>query len=170
MKLKVFYKFVYVLLVLILCVVFIFTFQPLSQELKYDNQRANKIAEKLINHCLITKKDVKVYVGHSVLMDTYSLAYATPFTDTVYVSHRLLKHKYLDVILAHELGHIEYNTGNQDKADLFAAKLVGRERVIEYYSNETLPFQTLYHKFISVMNIPIYTRKDGAKMCLIEFV
>lgn len=63
-----------------------------------------------------------------------------PYGKTIFLTEKALKDPYLDFIVAHELGHIQHvadgrkfaNLVEQEQeADIFAAEIVGTQRVLE---------------------------------------
>lgn len=139
-------------------VILMLHFQPFPKELKYVNPAAHKTGDRLLSNCLVTKKDVKIYVGHKTIMDMYVIAYASTMSNAIYLSPRILDDKYFDVILAHEIGHLEKNTESQDEANLFAAKLVGKERVIRLYTDRIKRFRPMYARAVVLFNSEMSSR------------
>ena len=111
-------------------IVLVYT-MPFAKELSEVDPRAYNKAKVLMSSDLVTNKKVKIYVGHTPLMYLYASAFAEPGLSRFFIRKSLLVNDYLDVIMAHELGRIEVSF-KEDEADLFAAKLVGRDRFIDY--------------------------------------
>lgn len=64
-----------------------------------------------------------------------------PYNRTIILTKKALQDAYLDVIVAHELGHIQHAVGErrfaslierEQEADVFAAGVVGSKRVLEF--------------------------------------
>src|SRR3989344_992075 len=92
-----------------------------------------QISKKIMNSHHFTKRGIKIYISSDSYANRY-LAY-TNGKNSVFLSHRLLlsyENQYLDVIIAHELGHIQYETADQNLANLFAARVVSKSKVMEW--------------------------------------
>jgi len=90
------------------------------------------LATKMMNSEFFTRyKSIKIYV-----VDRLDGGLACAEKDigqepVIYLSRKVLRHKYRDVILAHELGHVESGGGSEVKANIFAAKLCGEKRTLK---------------------------------------
>ncbi len=115
----------------VICITILIYIMPFARNLQDVNDKAYAVARGLISNELVVNKDVKIYVGHTPLMYLYAAAFAEPLLSRIFIRKDLLGDEYFDVLIAHELGHIEVSH-SQDKADLFAAKLVGKDRFFDY--------------------------------------
>ena len=90
------------------------------------------LAKRMMNSRFFTRyKEVKIYVVNH-LVGGLACAEKEPGQDPIiFLSRKVLKHKYGNVILAHELGHVESGGGSEIKANIFAAKLCGAKRTMK---------------------------------------
>lgn len=109
------------------------TFFISTENLEKKDKKAYAIAKRITEDKLFTKgpihyfrvdnKDPKGSVAK--VIDIYPL-----FPKVILINKSFLKSEYLDVIVAHELGHIEYDTSNENLANQFAAKVCGDRRTL----------------------------------------
>ena len=125
------FKIIRILCVSIVFIALLVYVMPFAKELQDVDAEAYAIAKDLISNKLITNKNVKIYVGHTPLMWLFAAGFAEPIRARVYLRRDLLESKWLDIIIAHELGHIEVSY-KEDEANFFAAKLVGKTRFLSY--------------------------------------
>ncbi|MBI2068667.1 MAG: hypothetical protein HYT67_00985 [Candidatus Yanofskybacteria bacterium] len=87
-----------------------------------------QIAETLNKSPQFTKGRVEFWVRYDFEGALVDILYPSE----VFISPSYLEHPYLDVVLAHELGHIEYGvlSSSESDADRFAVKLRGKDRVL----------------------------------------
>ena len=87
---------------------------------KYDKE-ADAVCQSITKK-MARNEDIRFFVSYSLV--TLILEANVGFEGRyVYFSPPTIKHQYFPETVAHELGHIEYNTGNQIMADLFAMKV-----------------------------------------------
>lgn len=102
-------------------------------DLRTADPEAFAIAERIASHPAYTKAKPQFFIDRSFLALASYLA-ATNSEGKVYVGFRMLsssKRLYLDVVIAHELGHNYYGKkSSEDLANRFAAKVLGKYRVI----------------------------------------
>jgi hypothetical protein len=111
--------------------------QLLSTNLKdYDSQRY-EIALRVSNNPSFTKGDVSFYVSFgpgALFFEAFTIPALYP--NSVFLSPDVLYDDFFDIVIDHELGHLEYGHGifygsekSQTEADIFAVKIVGKERL-----------------------------------------
>ena len=125
------FKIIRILCVFIVFIALLVYVMPFAKELQDVDAEAYAIAKDLISNKLVINKNVKIYVGHTPLMWLYAAGFAEPIRARVYLRRDLLESTWLDIVIAHELGHIEVSH-RQEEADIFAAKLVGKYRFLAY--------------------------------------
>lgn len=106
---------------------------------KYDPVKY-KIALDVSKSPHFTKGDVRFYVCFGIFI-RFSGAYTIPplHPGSVFLSPEVVRSDFFDIEIAHELGHLEYGHSitddieiSQMEADIFAAKIVGKERLRNY--------------------------------------
>ena len=115
----------------VICITVLIYIMPFAKDLQDVDEESYAVARGLISNDFVVNKNVKIYIGHTPLMYLYAAAFAEPVLSRVFIRRDMLKYEYFDVLIAHELGHIEVSA-SQDEADLFAAKLVGKDRFLDY--------------------------------------
>lgn len=114
--------------------------EVLSINLKRISSRKYKIVQKLNSHPLFTKGEVKFFVTLSwweVINPNTVLAYISllpSYPKTVFITPIGFFNRHFDVIIAHELGHLEYghigkSVQGEIEATCFAARVIGIEKV-----------------------------------------
>lgn len=87
---------------------------------------------------VIVKAWENIYPGGALAVTPVNLF---TFNKTIILTDKALKGEYLDVIVAHELGHIQnvetskesaVLTEKEQQADAFAAEIIGTQRVLEF--------------------------------------
>lgn len=116
-------------LVLLLLMAPILRPQFFSRKLYDVDPEKYQVAEALTKNPLFTKGRVEFWVKYGFSKGAGVNIF---YPNDVFVAPSYLDHPYLDVVLAHELGHIEHGVFSSSEldADLFAAKLRGKDRVL----------------------------------------
>ncbi|HEY4521695.1 MAG TPA: hypothetical protein VJH05_00980 [Candidatus Paceibacterota bacterium] len=121
---------------------------------KMEQHRA--LAEKLLKTEICPKlqnKKEKIICENlkiNTSMTSIGFAYVKPKCDTIYVEpiSTIFSESFLKIAVAHELGHVITNhcittTGTEEiQADLFAAKLFGKEAVIQFLEEGPKVYKT----------------------------
>jgi hypothetical protein len=108
---------------------------------KFDPDK-HRVAVYLNNNPLFTRGNVDFFVSFNPITLMISDAFTMPsvYPRSVFLLPSILKSEYFDVIVAHELGHLEFSHSRkttgleqaQMEADNFAAELLGRNRVLKF--------------------------------------
>lgn len=105
------------------------------------NPAAGKLCQNIARHPSYTKGRVTFKVDVTGEVTDWAMAIRRwtriPLNGVV-LNLATLHHPYLDVIVAHELGHLETGSDDQITADAFAAGIVGAERVSAVLSSINL--------------------------------
>lgn len=125
------------LIILVYCSM-LYVFFADTERLEKADVTAYNIAKKITENKLFTKRPVilKTFTDHSLLSLSVKSGIAASlnipplFPKIVFVNKKFIKHEHLDVIVAHELGHIEYDTSDENLAWQFAAKVCGDQRAL----------------------------------------
>lgn len=117
------------LFILVLVVSPVLRPQLFSRKLYDVNPEKYQLAEALTKNPLFTKGRVEFWVRYGFSAGASVSGF---YPNDVFVAPSYLDHPYLDVVLAHELGHIEHGVFSSSEldADLFAVKLRGKDRVL----------------------------------------
>ena len=124
---------------MILGLIIILVPQALSVNLKdYDSEKYD-IAVKINNSPAFTKGKVDFLVCYNpftILIKAHTLPLLYP--NKVFLYPKSYQNSQFDIVIAHELGHLEYrhHTGNTERAqtesDRFAVRIVGKKSLRDY--------------------------------------
>lgn len=118
----------------------VFSAASVTYKLEDLDPKLYKLAREISSNELFTKGKVNFLVGRFNGLSFLGISLAS-YNNTVVLSYYELDSKYIDVIIAHELGHLENDhvrlwtkdpQRDQIEANEFAAKIFGKEKVKEW--------------------------------------
>lgn len=138
-------------------------FDGFTIELEKFDKKSYLICKTLENHRLFTRKGARFFVlNYPSSMPAYDFyrifqALTLPLPgggikNEIYIWPDTIKSEFFEEIIAHEMGHIEYQTGDDFAADSFASKIVGKERIIKALKSKGAP--TLHPRIMAILNLP----------------
>ena len=108
--------------------------QLFSFELKNADSQEYKTLEMINRHPSVTKGPYKIWINYSPIsyFMTGGRAFVSPkHPDKIFLNRLSKNEPYVDMVIAHEVGHLESSLDSEFIADKFAAKIVGTKRVLD---------------------------------------
>lgn len=124
-------RWVKISLILIWLVLLIDYWRPflLRLELAQINTKMNNVCVNLLDNQIVKRKEIKFYVYYNpIWLATRGLRSAAEYDKQVYFGPLATRRTDFEVLVAHEIGHIENGSNSQYDADLFALRLLSNQK------------------------------------------